>query len=80
LAAAELQAKNMAIEAQQLIINLQKGLLDGKLVSPKPQAKDLDREEFFGGIAALSVYKKGGAEISLARIYRYLKELFKEEE
>lgn len=84
LAAAELQAKNQTIEAQQLIINVQKGLLSSEVtlgfiknVMPKESE---DREELFGGIAALTVYKKGGAEISLAKLYRHLKEWISKKE
>lgn len=77
LASAELQAKNATIEAQQLTINVQKGLLHGEIVVGKdvtPKPKEEDREEILGGVAALTVYKKGGAEISLAKLYRHLKE------
>ena len=74
----------MTIEAQQLIINVQKGLLSGEIGPPVKnvtlKSKEEDREELFGGIAALTVYKKGGAEISLAKIYRHFKHLFKKKE
>jgi len=84
LAAAELQAKNMTIEAQQLMINVQKGLLNGELSIPEkdvtPKLRADDREELFGGVAALTVYKKGGAELNLAKIFRHFKDLFRKEE
>lgn len=83
LAAAELQAKNMTIEAQQLIIETQKGLLSGEIVfnsmkdvTPKPE----DKEELLGGIIALATYKDKGVEVNLAELYRKLKALFKDRE
>jgi hypothetical protein len=85
LAAAELQAKNATIEAQQLILNIQKGLLSGEVminslknVTPKPKSED--REEFLNGVATLTVLKKEGIEINLPKIYRWLKDLFVDKE
>lgn len=79
LASAELQAKNATIEANTLTIDIQKRLLNGEILlnsmkNVSPKDKDADREELFGGTVALTVYKKGGAEISLAKIFRWLKE------
>ena len=81
LASAELQAKNMTIEAQQLIIQTRKGLLNGEIVSNS--VKDVtpkagEKEEFLGGVVALTTYKEKGIEVNLAELYRKLKGLFKE--
>jgi hypothetical protein len=77
LAAAELQAKNATIEAQQLTINVQRSLLSGEI---SPVAQDKDREEFLDGAVALTVMKKEGVELNLAKIYRMLKDYFIEKE
>lgn len=84
LAAAELQAKNTTIEAQQLIIEVQKGLLSGEVivnsmkdVTPKP--KDKDKEELLGGTVSIIPLKGKGLEINLPELFRRLKRLFKEE-
>lgn len=81
LAEAELQAKNATIEAQQLTINVQKGLLSGEIVinsqrGATQKTTGEDREEIFNGVAALTVLKKSGVEINLAKIFRWLKEKF----
>jgi len=84
LAAAELQAKNTTIEAQQLIIEVQKGLLSGEVVinsikdvTPKPE--DKDKEELLGGTVSIIPLKGKGLEINLPELFRRLKRLFKEE-
>jgi len=73
LAAAELQAKNATIEAQQLTINVQRSLLSGEIL---PLKQNEDREEFLDGAVALTVLKKEGVELNLAKIYRVLKDMF----
>ncbi|HEY0080077.1 MAG TPA: hypothetical protein VGB73_15810 [Pyrinomonadaceae bacterium] len=85
LAAAELQAKNTTIEAQQLIIEVQKGLLSGEVivnsmkdVTPKP--KDKDKEELLGGTVSIIPLKGKGVEINLPELFRKLKRLFKDGE
>jgi hypothetical protein len=83
LAEAELQAKNATIEAQQLTINVQKGLLSGEIVinsqrEVTQKTTGEDREEIFNGVAALTILKKSGVEINLAKIFRWLKEKFTE--
>jgi CheY-like chemotaxis protein len=83
LGSAELQAKNATIEAQQLIIQTQKGLLNGEIVfnsmkDVTPRAED--KEELLGGIVALSTFKEKGFEVNLGEIYRRLKGLFKDKE
>lgn len=95
LAAAELQAKNATIEskeatieAQQLTINVQKALLHGEIFPPPMKQigheqkadKEEDREEFFGGTVALGVYKDKGFEVSWARMFRHLRDLFENED
>lgn len=85
LAEAELQARNATIEAQQLTINTQKRLLSGEIIvnSPKDTIQNLDdkdREEILKGVAAITVLKKPGFEINLPKIYRWLKELFIEDD
>jgi hypothetical protein len=75
LAAAELQAKNATIEAQQLSINVQRSLLSGKIV-PLQEETTENRKEFLGGAVALTVMKKEGVEVNLAKIYRMIKEMF----
>lgn len=84
LAAAELQAKNATIEAQQLTINVQKALLHGEIfpapmkqVEPK---KEEDREEFLGGAVALTVYKEKGVELSWAKMFKHLRDMFMEKD
>lgn len=80
---AELQAKNAAIQAQQLTIDIQKGLLSGEIiidslkdVTPKPE----DKENLPGGVFALATYKDKGIEVNLAELYRKLRRLFKDKE
>jgi len=70
LAAAELQAKETTIEAQRLIIDVQKGMLNGEIlvdsmknVTPKPE----DKEDLIEGVVALSTYKDKGLELHLER-------------
>jgi hypothetical protein len=79
LAAAEAQAKETTLEAQQLIITLQKAMLSGEIlldsikdVTPKPEAK----EDLIEGVVALSVYKEKGVEINLGELLRRFKKLF----
>lgn len=86
LATAELQAKNATIEAQQLIINVQKALLQGEIFAPPmkdigPARKEEggeDREEFLGGMVALTTYKDKGVEVSWAKLFRHLRDWFKD--
>ncbi len=85
LAGAELQAKNATIEAQQLTINVQKGLLSGDILlnsmkDATPKEKEDDREEFFDGSVALTIYKDKGVEFNLAKIFRQLRNLFIEDD
>jgi hypothetical protein len=83
LAAAELQAKNATIQAQQLMIEIQKALLSGEIifdslkdVTPKPE----DKENLLGGVLALTTYKDKGIEVNLAELYRKLRRLFKDKD
>jgi len=69
LAAAEQQAQAKTIEAQQLIMDVQKGLLTGKVmvnsiknVTPKPENDE--KEEFLGGTVSLIPIKGKGVEIT----------------
>ncbi len=83
LAAAELQAHATTIEAQQLIIEVQKGLLSGEVMinsmkDVTPKLKDKEKEEFLGGTVALIPIKGKGVEIHLPEIFRRLKQLFTE--
>lgn len=82
LAAAELQANETTIEAQRVIINVQKAMLSGEIladsmkdVTPKPE----DKEHLIDGVVALSVYKEKGVEINLGELLRRLKQVFKKE-
>lgn len=79
LAAAELQAKNTTIQAQQLILDVQKGLLSGEVsmisknqLAPTPEEK----EDLITGVVALSTYKDKGVEIHLGEVLRRLKKKF----
>jgi len=79
LASAELQAKETTIEAQQLIINVQKGMLSGDIlvdsmkdVTPKLEEK----EHLIDGVVALSIYKEKGIEVNLGELLRRLKKMF----
>ncbi len=79
LAAAEAQAKETTLEAQQLTITLQKAMLSGEIlldsmkdVTPEPEAK----EDLIEGVVALSVYKEKGVEINLGELLRRFKKLF----
>lgn len=81
LAAAEIRANNIAIEGQRLIIDLQKSLLSGgimtdslKDVTPNPE----DDEPILGGAVTLSTIGKG-IKFNLAEIYRKLKREFKKD-
>lgn len=78
LAAAELQAKDATIKAQNLTI----GILNGdvlvnsmKEMTPKPE----DKEQVIPGIVALSTYKEKGVEINLGEMFRRLKKFFTED-
>ena len=82
LAAAELQAKNTTIEAQQLIINVQKGLLSGEILgdslryeTPKPE----DKEYLMKDIVSLGTFEKGGVGFHLGEMLRKLKQWFAED-
>jgi hypothetical protein len=79
LAAAELQAKETTVEAQRLIIDVQKAMLNGEIlvdsmkdVAPKPE----DKEYLIDGLVALSTYQDKGFAINLGEILRRLKQLF----
>ena len=78
LAAAEVQAKDIAISAQRLMIDFQKYLLKGEVAlrSQKEAQKLEDKETMLGGILAITSYKDKGVEINLAEIFRKLKRLF----
>jgi hypothetical protein len=83
LAAAELQAKNATIQAHELIISIQKGLLSGEIIIDS--LKDLppklkDTEELFGGTVALKKYDGKFVEVDLPELYRKLKRLFEKKE
>lgn len=82
LAAAETQAKDATIRAQNLIIEVQKGMLSGEIlansvkdVTPKPE----DKEDVIPGILALSTYDNKGMHLHLGEILRRLKRLFAED-
>lgn len=79
LAAAELQAKDTTIQAQNLIIEVQKGLLNGEIlassvkdVTPAPEEK----EDVIPGILALSTYEDKGVRVNLGELLRRLKTFF----
>jgi hypothetical protein len=81
LAAAEIRANNIAIEGQRLIIDLQKSLLSGgimtdslKDVTPKPE----DDEPILGGTVTLSTIGKG-VKFNLGEIFRRMKREFKKD-
>jgi len=72
LAAAEIQAKDATIKAQNLMI----GILNGEIlidsvedVSPKPE----DKEDVIPGVVSLSTYKEKGIEVNLGEMFRRLK-------
>jgi hypothetical protein len=78
LAAAELQAKDATIKAQNLTI----GILNGDVlvksireISPNPE----DKEQVIPGIVALSTYKEKGLEINLGEMFRRIKKFFTED-
>jgi hypothetical protein len=79
LAAAEAQARDATIKAQQIILSVQNALLSGEIlvksindVTPKPE----DKEDLIGGLVALSTYKEKGVEVNLGEILRRMKRLF----
>jgi hypothetical protein len=75
LAAAELQAKDATIKAQNLMIGILNGevLIDAVTdVSPKPE----DKEDVIPGVVSLSTYKEKGLEIHLGEVFRRLKRFF----
>lgn len=83
LAAAEIQAKNATIQAHELTISIQKGLLSGEIiidslkdVTPKPK----DTEEMLGGTLAIKKYEGKGFDLDLPEIFRRLKKLFTDKE
>ena len=82
LAAAELQAKYATIEAQQLIINVQKGLLSGEILrdsikyeAPQPE----DKEYLMRNMVSLGTFEKGGVGFHLGEMLRKLKQWFAED-
>lgn len=78
LAAAELQAKEATINAQNLMIGILNGevLIDSvKEVSPKSEAK----EDVIPGIVSLSTYKDKGVELNLGEMFRRLKKFFRDD-
>jgi len=82
LAAAETQAKDATIRAQNLIIEVQKGMLSGEIlansvkdVTPTPK----DKEDVIPGILALSTYEDKGLSLNLGEVLRRLKRLFTED-
>lgn len=79
LAAAELQAKNTTIEAKQLIIDVQKAMLNGEILVGSMKnvtAQPEDKEHLIDGLVALSTYKDKGVEINLGEVLRRVKNLF----
>lgn len=75
LAAAELQAKDATIRAQDLII----GVLNGEVmvnsvrdIAPEPEQK----EYVLPGLLSLATYKEKGVEVNLGEIFRRVKKLF----
>jgi hypothetical protein len=79
LAAAEVQAKDATIRAQNLIIDVHTGLLSGEIllksvrdVTPKPE----DQEDVIPGILALSTYEEKGVRLNLGELLRRLKTFF----
>lgn len=83
LASAELKAHATTMEAQQLIIDIQKGLLSGEVMvnsikDVTPKLKNEEKEEFFGGTVSLIPIKGKGVEIHLPEIFRRLRQLFTE--
>jgi len=83
LAAAELQAKSVTLDAQQLAIGIYKGILSGEvviesLIKPKASFNHADREVVLDGLAAITVLKKNGipVEVNLPKLYRMVKGWF----
>jgi len=75
LAAAELQAKDATIKAQNLTIGILNGdvLLNSvREITPRPD----DKEQVISGIVSLSTYKEKGVEINLGEMFRRLKKFF----
>jgi hypothetical protein len=78
LAAAELQAKEATIKAQNLVIGILNGdvLIDAvRDVSPKPE----DKEDVIPGLVSLSTYKEKGLEVNLGEMFRRLKNFLRGE-
>lgn len=78
LAAAELQAKEATIKAQNLTISILNGdiLVNSvREMTPKPE----DKEPVIPGIVALSTYKEKGVEINLGEMFRRVKKFFTED-
>jgi len=85
LAAAEMEAKNATIQTQKLMIDIQKGLLSGEIISQSmrdvtPKPKDKDKEELLGGTVALIPVEGKGVRINLPEIFRRLKQLLSDTE
>ena len=79
-----IEAKDATIQALQFTITQQKQLLNGDIsagivdITPHPQ-KNTDKEDIIEGIVSLTKYDGNGFEISLAEIFRRLKQAFKKE-
>ena len=83
LARAELQAKDAAIQFQQLTIAHQQHLLsDAIMVDSLKDAtpKSKDKEELLGGTFAITKYEGKGFEIDFAKIFRRLRQYLAREE
>jgi len=68
------------MEAQQLIIDVQKGLLSGEVLldsmkNVTPTSSNPEKQEFLGGTVSLIPIKGKGVEIHLPEIFRRLRKL-----
>jgi hypothetical protein len=80
LARAELRASDATIEAQQIIIQQQRGLT-GEIIlesikNVTPRSKEEDKVDLFGGKVSLTKYKGKFFDLDVPTIYRELKRLF----
>jgi hypothetical protein len=82
LANAIIQTKDAAIYAHMVTIAQQNKALDAEILSKSLvelegyKKENLDKEELFGGLFAVTKYRGKGYEINIPQIFRYLRELF----
>ena len=84
LARAELRASDATIEAQQIIIQQQRGITGEVILESikdvTPRTKEEDKEDLFGGKVSLTKYKGKFFDLDVPTIYRELKRLFSKKE